>query len=159
MGVCVEQWPAHYACAASAAQIGYRAETHDSGCGRYAFCLFCVHNGCDPALFVEWLIERGCIKADAWYELRRALVAMRDEALKPGAATWDLASRCRVPAQMPSESIARIPGALELLDAMGKGRSSNAAPLPPPPNGAAEYYRRMVRKAFHVRRPVAVVNM
>ena len=87
----VDRWPAHYASAATAPCLGFKAETHGSGASRLGLTLFCLHNRVPPSLYIEWLRERGCIKADAWSEIKHAVAKLsRGEAL---GSTWDLCER------------------------------------------------------------------
>ena len=138
-GRTIANWPAHYATAATAAHIGWKATTHNSGVGRLGLTMFCLHNGVSPSLYVEWLRERGCIKTDAYSELKHAVTKLsRSEVL---GSTWDLSARQLVPARLPQASHDDVPAALSVLTACsGGGGAHGSATRPPPPPGCAAYY-------------------
>ena len=109
----VSKWPAHYRQAAESAQLGFRAEKYDTGVGRRAFVLFCMHNGCRPKLFVQWLLQRECIKPDAYSEVKAVLQKLANGL--PYGETWDMRRRQKVVAQMPPSNWDEVPRAIELL--------------------------------------------
>ena len=143
-GRAVSGWPPHYATAATAARIGWRAATHQSGVGRLGLTLFCLHNGVPPSLYVEWLRERGCVKADAHSEIRHAVAKLsRGE---PLGTTWDLHERQAVAARLPQSSHADVPAALAALTACasdGGAILTGSSARPPPPPGCTGYYARL----------------
>ena len=138
----VNRWPAHYASAARAPCLGFKAETHGSGTSRLGLTLFCLHNRVPPSLYIEWLRERGCIKTDAWSEIKHAMTKLsRGEAL---GSTWDLCERRTMTAVLPQASHANIPAALVVLAAHTRdGGAHGSAARPPPPPGCAVYYTRL----------------
>lgn len=74
MGAKVFHWPRHYQKAARAPALGYNADKHDCGAGRFMFTVFCIHNGCDPIVYVHWLAERQCIHDQkGWRDVEDAL--------------------------------------------------------------------------------------
>ena len=147
MGHPVRSWPAHYATAATAAHIGWRAATHQSGVGRLSLTLFCLHNGVRPSLYIEWLRERSCIKANAYSEIKNALVKLsRGESL---GSTWDLSERqVTVTTRLPQASHADVPAALAALSALSASSRDGAlttggSARPSPPPDYAAYYARL----------------
>lgn len=95
MGGSFERWPLQYRKAAQAASIGFSKDKYNSGCGRHGFCLFCVHNGCDPCLLVRWLLRCNCINRDAWPEVRATLQRLAQCKLTGAQhSTWDLQGCC-----------------------------------------------------------------
>lgn len=126
MGARIDAWPAHFTLGARAANIGYRAEKYDSGVGRWALTLFCLHNGCSPMLYVEWLRDRGCIKADAWGELKSTMIKMASGS--DCGLTWDLKKCSKVPARMADSDSADLETAKEelamLMVVSGQGGAS-----------------------------------
>jgi len=142
VGQPVDRWPAHYATAATASCIGFKAETHDSGASRLGLTLFCLHNNVPPSLYIEWLCERDCIKADAWSEIKHAVAKLsRGE---PLGSTWDVSKRQRAPARLPQASLVDVPAALAALAACSRdGGAPGSAARPPPPPGCAAYYARL----------------
>ena len=133
----IDKWPAHYARAANAEHLGFRSEKHNSGVGRHAFFLFCIHNGCRPELLVQWLVERACLKRDAMSELTWALQKLgRGE---PCGETWDLRQKRKVVAQMPVSNWEEVPLAVALLAAEAPSVSIEQS-RPEAPSGCDAYY-------------------
>ena len=132
----LRQWPVHFATAARAPRIGFREEKHASGTGRHAFCCFLLHNGCGPTLLVEWLTSRGCIKRDAWCEIKATIQKL--ERGQPCGSTWDLRTSKRVDTRMPDDKRKDVQRALEMLPDTAPGE--HKMDLQPPPSGCAAYY-------------------
>lgn len=136
MGRRVEHWPKHYQKAANAPLIGWDAKKHDSGAGRHALCLFCIHNGCPPDLFLEWLKARNCVKSESWQEFKSTLVKL--EAGKNCGNAWELQKNKSVPARMPDATKKAVSRALELLEEWATGTANKG--LAAAPEGCKAYY-------------------
>ena len=106
VGASVSSWPERYRRAATAAKIGWAGETHDSGCGRHVLCAFCVHNGVDAALVVEWLAARGCRLPAS---LAARVIRPRHPTVYPMGTMVRFALRCRSSSSSHCSRRTRLP--------------------------------------------------
>ena len=138
----VRKWPVKFATAARAPRIGYREDKHASGTGRHAFCCFLLHNGCGAALLVKWLTMRGCVKKDAWSEIKATIQKL--ERGQACGSTWDLRTGRWVRAHMNDDKRKDVQRALEILPAnVYAGAGGRKIDLCPQPSGCAAYYSRI----------------
>lgn len=136
MSLPIERWPDHYQTAAQAPLLGYKKEKYSSGAGRHGLCLFCIHNGCPPDLFLEWIKARDCVKSDAWPEFRSTITKLSNG--KSCGNAWDVREKKKVTATMPEAVRTAVPAALELISRWAKGKRGRGATAVP--QGCKAYY-------------------
>ena len=134
VGKPIRDWPDHYKRAAIAKKIGFTSEKYASGTGRHSFACFVLHNGCKPSLYVEWVQERGCIKADAYPEIKNLLTKLAIG--QNVGSTWDVNRWCKMKVSLDEESIKDVPKAIDLISSVATTTSLQRAQ----PEGCKEYY-------------------